>query len=490
MIHVSDILHFMQCERLAWNWKNCRPTVDSFYHMEVPYSSLYTKYLHLESFGQGKTGDTNDISLNLLNTYPFVLNARFEYKGCRTNIPILEKLVDGYRMIYPYLSAYPKEHEAIKMKMNYLICQKCGVPVVDIKIIYINKDYVRQDELDVFELLRCSNQLFNKRNNPSRVIMDLIEEIDFDFDELIEKTHTVLYGECPILKRTKNCTSGRRCRFYDTCFDDSSKPNDSTLFLTTSQYKLDDYYNGIQHIKDMNPSHLEGHRLQYAQFMASKNGVFFDKSAIAPWLEDIQYPISYLDFEWDTFAIPPYKGMKPFDVVCFQYSLHVENEKGELTHYNFFDTGDCRLHFIESLLQDIPKTGTILVYNMEGAEKLRLIQLANQFPVYQEELESVWSRMKDLSKPFETGCFYDNEMRGHYSLKKVMPVFSNQVSYTDLSIQNGLNAVWIYRTIQNASEEEQEKIRHDISTYCAMDTYAEYIVYHGLIQLLKEDKDA
>ena len=38
----------------------------------------------------------------------------------------------------------------------------------------------------------------------------------------------------------------------------------------------------------------------------------------------------------------------------------------------FFDTADCREKFILSLLETIPKKGSILVYNMEGAGKTSL----------------------------------------------------------------------------------------------------------------------
>ncbi len=93
----------------------------------------------------------------------------------------------------------------------------------------------------------------------------------------------------------------------------------------------------------------------------------------------------------------------------FQYSLHVETSDGNLTHYNFFESKDCRRHFIEQLIKDLPKTGTILVYNMEGAEKLRLKQLASQFEEYREELESICLRMVDLSKPFEAGLYYNSK---------------------------------------------------------------------------------
>lgn len=123
-----------------------------------------------------------------------------------------------------------------------------------------------------------------------------------------------------------------------------------------------------------------------------------DEQAIRYWIEQIEYPISYLDFEWETFAIPPYVNMKAFDVLCFQYSIHIEDEQGQLDHKTFFATGDCRKDFIDHLLQDIPEQGSIMVFNMEGAEKLRLRQLANQYPEYRIQLEQLANRMTLPSK--------------------------------------------------------------------------------------------
>ena len=77
------------------------------------------------------------------------------------------------------------------------------------------------------------------------------------------------------------------------------------------------------------------------------------------------------------------------------------------------------------MINDLPKEGSILVYNMEGAEKLRLIQLAKQFPQYKDELQQIWERMVDLSLPFSSGNIYDLRMEGMYSLKKLVPIFSD-----------------------------------------------------------------
>ena len=95
--------------------------------------------------------------------------------------------------------------------------------------------------------------------------------------------------------------------------------------------------------------------------------------------------------------------------------------------------------------------------------------------------------MMDLSKPFELGIFYDNKMRGHYSLKNLLPVFSDDISYSNLEIQNGMNAVFAYRTYDQATMQQKQFISGEIRRYCAMDTYAEYIVYHGLLKTIKEE---
>lgn len=486
MIHVSDILHNLKCPKFCWNSQYNKLPYEGFYHMDIPYSQLWMEYYGFENPVSGNTGDSNEKSLSLLENNDVVLQARFSYNDCRTKIPVLVKLENGYKAIYPQLSAFPKESVALVMKINQEICAHCGVNIIENEIVYINKDYIREDALDVHKLLSSSNRLFNKRNNLGKTIQDYIDVLEFDLDANIESTKTILEGEAPEMYRTKLCTASRRCAYYDVCFDDTNLVDDSILFLTTSRNKIDAFNQGIETISQLDIDKFDGFQLQYAQFRASQSDYFADTLAIKEWISRIQYPISYLDFEWDTFAIPPYKNMKPFDVLCFQYSLHIEEEDGSLEHLDFFDVEDCREAFILSILNNVPKTGTVLVYNMEGAEKLRLKQLGEQFPQYAQELKQICDRMIDLSKPFEMGIYYHNKMRGHYSLKSVLPVFTEEYSYADLSVKDGLKAVRAYRDFAKSSTEEQEIIRQDIREYCKMDTFSEYIVYHGLYDLVKE----
>lgn len=488
MLHVSDLIHYKKCPRFCWNCRNNPLPYESFYHMDVPFSELWQKRLHIENALSGEVGDTNEKTLSLLEKSDVLIAGRFSYRECRTRIPVLIRLEEGYKAIYPLLTPYPKDFEAVKMKVNQIICASAGIQIVKHEILYVNKDYVREGDLDLEECLLLTDRFFNRKNNPGTPIDQAVDAVEIDLDEWIDATDEVLNAPSVETIRTKVCTTGRRCNYYDQCFDDSGLPDDSPIFLTTSQHKIDAFENGVEHICQMDLDQIDGYKLQYSQYMASRQGKFVDHIALRHWISRIEYPISYLDFEWDTFAFPPYDKMKPFDVLCFQYSLHVE-ENGELKHYDYFGTGDCRKEFIRSLIKQISKTGTVLVYNMEGAEKLRLTQLAEQFPRYRKALMQICERMVDLSKPFETGIYYANKMRGHYSLKNVLPVFTDEVSYQELEIHNGLNAVQAYRTFDSVSDEKKEEVRNNIREYCRMDTYAEYVVYHGLLKEL-EDKDA
>ena len=282
------------------------------------------------------------------------------------------------------------------------------------------------------------------------------------------------------------CTRGYKCGYLNECFPNSVE-DDSIETLMSSQYKYQMKDEGIVSLKDADISRIEGFRQQYAQIMASKlGGLFYDYAALKTWLNDIsQDVICYLDFEWLSYLYPPYQGMKPYDVLVFQYSLHIE-QNNELKHINYIGENDCRKAFIESLIENVPKQGHILVYNMEGAEKLRLMQLAKQFPQYEEQLKQIWERMIDLSLPFSTGNVYHIAMKGSYSLKTLVPIFSNY-HYEDLDVSSGMDAVATYQLYLKAEDEEKARLFEELKQYCALDTYGEYIVYHALKKMVGDE---
>ena len=70
-------------------------------------------------------------------------------------------------------------------------------------------------------------------------------------------------------------------------------------------------------------------------------------------LESLKYPLYFMDFESVNPAIPRFSGMRPFDQLPFQWSLHVQRDSltAEPEHHEFLatDGSDPRREFISSL---------------------------------------------------------------------------------------------------------------------------------------------
>ena len=486
MYHVTDFKKYERCPRMFWLSRKERKSYIPFINYNMNMGDLCRELLMVRNAFEGETNDDPQKALDALATHEWLCNARFAYEDLRVKIPFLYQ-EEGKRIVYfPYISCYPKEQEAQRLADTLTVMELIGVKIDEVYVIHLNAEYTRHGELKITELLMINDHLYNGKNKPSKTIVSLMQGCKRDVVSLLNELRACEASENVTVVRSNACTRGLKCSYMDDCFPEILSST-SILHLIASSKKYEMYAEGIHDIKDVDVERIEGTRHQYAQIMAAKHGRYVDQPALRTWIKDhISYPISYLDFEWETYAFPQYDGLKPFDVICFQYSLHIEEKGKDLTHTGFIDTGDCRKAFVESLIANIPLQGSILVYNMEGAEKLRLVQLAQQYPEYAGKLKSIWERMVDLSLPFSTGNLYDNRMAGFFSLKTLVPIFSDY-SYQDLDISYGMDAVERYRELASADDTTNKEIREQLDAYCAMDTYAEYIVYHAIEKLAWEE---
>lgn len=492
-IHTSQLVQAIYCpRRFLYSQEHAQSTI--LFPLRTEYYEQLEKLVAPLNLVSGQPYDSTERSLEILQAESCGRSLRFEKDGLRTNIPFLFEKIDGtYKAVYPYCSTSPKETLLTGLTIDTMICRACGIEISEHEFIYLNSSYVRKEKNIPSDFFKITSHLKKKRGGFNR--LSATEQIQqkmstIRFDELKELYHRLSQSNLDdfCVRRVSACTRPNKCPYYEECYHEQDLPDCSSAFLSSSSSREWIEEKGITRLQDISSDLFEGTPMQYAQIKADQNGgLFMDDQAIRHWIEQIEYPICYLDFEWETFAIPPYIKMQAFDVLCFQYSMHIEDEDGQLDHKTFFATGDCRKDFIEHLLQDVPERGSIMVFNMDGAEKLRLRQLANQFPEYRAELEKVTERMIDLQAPFENGCFYDLRQRGKSSLKTLLPLFSAKASYEQLDIHNGMEAVFAYREALHQSDpQEVEKIGQQISEYCSMDTYAERELFLGLKKKLEE----
>ena len=236
----------------------------------------------------------------------------------------------------------------------------------------------------------------------------------------------------------------------------------------------------------------QNHIIQRESYISKEP--YINKEKIRCIINSLEYPIYHLDFETFPCPIPRFKGESPYTQSPFEFSLHIERSPGVCDkikdNYIFLatTTDDEREELIKYLLSNIDVTkGTLLAQNV-NFEKGRILELANMFPKYREKLIMLSKRTFDLlyilnnNKEFyqahgftkedvNTVNFYDYRLSGSYSIKKTLPLFSD-LSYDNLEVKNGTEAIISYANYKNMSKEELEETLGYLKVYCRQDTWA------------------
>lgn len=235
------------------------------------------------------------------------------------------------------------------------------------------------------------------------------------------------------------------------------------------------------------------------------NEIYTDKKRIKEALKEIKYPIYHLDFESYNCPLPRYYGEHPYQQSLFQYSLHKEIAPGicdiEKDHTEFLaiDHKDHRKELAEKLIQDIDLSngGCVMVYN-QSFEKTRLKELASFFPQYKKALDNINDHIFDLlevlrgvkidddDKINPRFTYYNNLMHGSFSIKKILPLFTN-LSYSNLEVKNGTEAILTYGMLDKLTEKEYNEKYLALRVYCRQDTWAMVEILKGLRKLVNQE---
>ena len=202
-------------------------------------------------------------------------------------------------------------------------------------------------------------------------------------------------------------------------------------------------------------------------------------------LGEVNFPVSFLDFETFNPALPAYVGTRPYQAIPFQWSLHIKHRSGDLRHESFLWTknNDPRSTLVERLLDAIPSEGTIVAYS--NYEQTVMKQLATEFPAFEDALLGLCDRTFDLLKLVREE-YYHPQFHGSFSIKSVLPVLVPEMGYQDLEIQQGLVAALDFGRMvaEDTPVEEHGKIKDALLAYCQRDTEAMVRVFDALCSMV------
>lgn len=359
-------------------------------------------------------------------------------------------------------------------------------------------DINNQDIVSFFDLTTLTKQYLDKIDLDRKRVEEYIKNLD---------ASKVPIGDYCENKKTTVCKYKKICwdfipstnsilNYFDN--HHGFKDQDGNLY---NRYDL--INEGIVKLTDMPLNYLNREK-NVIQYQVVKNhSPYINMDKISAGIKCITYPIYHLDFETFPCPLPRFRGEKCYTQSVFQFSLHIEKEPGkcdkEKDHYEYLaiDHQDRREELIKKMVEwiDTESGGTILVYN-ESFEKTRLKELGEIFSQYKTKLNKMREMIFDLmyivktnSKLYKELGYNDNEakmfnyyhedMTGSFSIKKILPLFSN-LTYKGMEIANGVEALVAYANFPKLDKPDYEHKYRKLVEYCKQDTWAMVEILKGL----------
>ncbi|MFP4643119.1 MAG: DUF2779 domain-containing protein [Spirochaetales bacterium] len=239
---------------------------------------------------------------------------------------------------------------------------------------------------------------------------------------------------------------------------------------------------GYRDLLDVPPSQVPGRRQKLQLETLQSGSIYIDRPALEAFLSELHYPRVYLDFETVSQAIPPLPGVKPWEHVPVQFSVHRQEEpESSPRHLDYVAEGlaesnDPRRGLAASLAEALQNAGSVLVYSA-AFERRVLQRLAYWVPDFADVFHHALGIIKDVQKPFVDFLYYDPRQGGRTGLKTVLPVMTGDKGHERLEISDGLEASlrWYYEYCEgcsdrNASQTTRSRVRAELTEYCALDT--------------------
>ena len=396
---------------------------------------------------------------------PPIYEAAFSFEGIRTRVDVLYKNEGpGFDMVEVKSSTGVSPVHIPDVAIQMHVLEGAGVPVDRAWLMHVNNAYVYEGGPYDPE------QLFSLEDVTEQARAFAADNIGDDLDRMWE---AMRQDSEPDVETGGHCNKPYKCSFFRHCHQ--NEPEHPIRQLPRLGEKLWVRLRGcgIQEIGSI-PADFPGLNKEQSRVRDSVvTGQPFVGPDLAGVLDEISYPVSFMDFETVGPALPLYVGTRPYETIPFQWSLHIRDADGGLTHLEFLndDPNDPRERFVVSLLDAVPPQGSVVVYS--SYEKTILTDMARLFPQHKSRLEALCARLFDLLDVVR-GHYYHPGFHGSYSLKSTLPALVPDLSYGDLEIQGGDVASIGYNRMIAADTPEPEKaeIQEALLAYCKRDTEA------------------
>lgn len=379
-------------------------------------------------------------------------------------VDILRNNNDGtWDVIEVKSTTKPHDYHYLDASFQRYVLTKCGVKIRNCFIMTLNPEYVRHGDINLEELFFLHD------------VTEDLQSVETVQSE-VSRLRAVLDGpELGVAISKVKCNKFYECGYKCHCWKNIPK---YSVFDAFKGALADDVYSeygaDLRNVptevreKQMHPGDIEA-------FL--DNADIINKDVLRNFVGGLRWPLYFLDYESIMPAVPMFDNSRPYQQICFQFSLHVQRTPGaELEHYEYLHNDqntDPRPGLIKHLIETIGDTGSVIVYN-QGFEEVRDNEMARDFPEYADQLHSINDRMVDLLIPFRERGLYKPCQNGSASIKQTLPAFVPDMSYDNLGIHNGTEATeqFLDFMIGKQTAEQTNQMMTNLHEYCGQDTMA------------------
>jgi predicted RecB family nuclease len=395
---------------------------------------------------------------------PAVFEGTFSADDVLVRVDILKRQRDKrWRLIEVKSSTELKDYHLPDIGIQSRIVSRSGLDLASSSLAHINRNYVFDGgPIDVRQFFRIRNVTGQVKRLQPRLVSQLRSEF-----------RILAMPAAPDIAPGRHCTDPITCEFYDRC--NPPLPDDHIGYLprlhASAEEALEEM--GVESIRDV-PDDFELTEIQRRAATCVQTGEPWFNAELRTTLESLRYPLYFADFESVNPAVPRFRGMRPYDQLPFQWSVHVLREPGaEPEHFEFLATDACdpRREFIESLCNALGESGNIVVYS--AFESQRLSELGAYLPEIAGRIEKIQARLWDLL-PVVRNHVYHPAFAGSYSLKYVLPALVPDMTYAGMEVADGTDAGLAWQSLIRGGldQAESERIIRALLDYCGQDTLA------------------
>jgi len=488
----TDFKEYLQCSKCLWLKKNnpdlyVRPRVSEF-NQKLIDEGYEVEFVAREMFGEGvlvagnneeaavKTRELIKSKVSPIFQATFICSPGFL---ARIDVLVYNEFTNAWNIYEIKSSTKVKtdrnENHIFDVTFQKLVISQVGISVEQAYIIHLNKDFKKNGDIELFELFTTTDVTESVTENYKRIESEAEEAVEFLNDKHID------LGSCSCLysSRRNHCSS---FSILNPDVPDYSIHDIARISFKSIRELIDTLVTSICDIPD--DFKLTTNQMIQVELEKSQKSKI-NITSIKQKLEELEYPLIFLDYETYVSAIPKVEGFSPHQHVPFQVSVHVLESGNKLKHFEYLadNIENAPLELIEFLNETIPSKGTIISWHA-SFENTRNKQISEIYPEYDQFLLGLNNRTFDLESIFKDDYRHPG-FKGKTSIKKVLPVLCPDFSYKNLDIQSGTEAMenWHRIIFESLSEEEIIKIQNSLLEYCKLDTLAMVKIFKHILNI-------